>query len=208
MSKKMVFTLLSLLAYGIMMANSAVEVGFYNPKDSKTSFIFGYEKHADVDERVTILFSSNFFYRSFTEDRSIGIVGDGNSSTVTVKRSSELKTYYLPFLIGGRVSFPEITPNPFIGGGVGWGIAWESVYIAKTGEMLKSIDDVKFYNGFTWQINTGAQYPLGSKTDVYVKLFYNGSTLSRDRKKTDTGITWDEINMSGLGLSLGLKLKF
>lgn len=202
--KRNITILFLLLIVGSAYAGNSFELGFYNPKDSKSGIIIGYERVFNVDESVSLNLNNNFFFKEETKDRYIFQGNPLNSNLVL--RELEFKTYYFPSTFGIKININETKPNLFIGGGIGWGLAWQSVYISKNILPL-GLDETKFYNGFVWQINTGLEYSLSSRTVIYSKIFYNKNKLSRDREITDFGISWNEINMSGFGILFGLRIK-
>jgi hypothetical protein len=110
-----------------------------------------------------------------------------------------------------RIGVPADLPViPYGGLGLGWGLLWEKVFIAEDTSVEppnEKIDEINFYNGFNWTIQLGARYPLSPNASFYGETFYNGGKMKKDIEKGAEGITWDEIDMSGLGLRLGIEVR-
>lgn len=211
MKRLMLLLTLMCFSMGLLLAvnQSSFRFGFYGPSDSNAGMMLGASRGTFVDERVEIFGSGDFFFRTYTQDKKINTTTTpGGSEISTIKRSADISTYYLPLMGNIRVKFPyNKTFSPYVGGGIGWSMAWEDVFIAED-SLTSKIDDVNFFNGFAANLNSGVILPLGSKSDVYFEAFYNWSNCKRNQKETSAGIFWDELNMSGLGIRMGLAFKY
>lgn len=93
----------------------------------------------------------------------------------------------------------------YAGGGFGFGLLWEDVYVAADQNHL-AVNETKFFSGFNWNLRCGARYPLSRHTAIMGELFYNNGRMKRDITVTPIGITWHEINMDGIGFRIGLEV--
>jgi hypothetical protein len=199
--KKITILLSLLIATVILSAGVGFDIGLYVPADSKLGTIWGLDFLKNIDERVDLNLSMNYFRKNFDGNREY-LESSGSSSALILK-DSDITTSYLPLMAGFRVAVGEHEFQPFVGGSLGLGLAWESVYNRE-----HAVDETKFYSGFTWQINTGVRYEIASSSQVYAKLFYNRAVMTRDRKPTDEGLLIKELNLSGIGLSLGIRVSY
>jgi len=155
-----------------------------------------------VDERVDLNFSTSLFLRDSAYGDRHGSNSGYGSDHPTVA-SDVVSTGYMPFMLGFRANITEINDiKPFAGGSIGWGFSWDSV------QSTRSSSSTHFFQGLAWQLNAGAAYTIGSSSDLYAKLFYNGSKWSSNKKEGNAGFYWNELNMSGIGMGLGIRLKY
>lgn len=184
--------------------------GFYIPNDSKTGMIFGGTYGSKIDESVDIFASGDFFYRNYVDDKTINVdTSNAGNEIISIKRSSDISTYYIPLMANVRVKFDYNNTQPYIGGGLGWAMAFEDIFIAKDVENnTPLIDDVNFYHGFAGNINAGWLLPLGSRSQFLMEGFYNWSECKRNKEVSSTGITWDQLDMSGFGMRIGLAVRY
>ncbi len=211
--KKVITLLVIVLFSGILLASSQqnqFRFGYYSPNDSKSGMIFGYSNGYQIDESVDIFFSGDLFYRNFVDDKTINInTTVAGNPIVRVQRSSDISTYYIPLMANVRVKFKYQGTKPYVGGGIGWAMAFEDIYIAKNDSTnTPLIDDVNYYNGFAGNVNAGWIFPLGSRSDFTIETFYNWSTCKRNKEVSGTGITWDELDMSGVGVRIGITVRY
>ncbi len=187
--------------------NMRLRMGFLSPADSKFGLISGFSINRPFDETVELGTSLDFYKKNYSEKREISYsVSDAGNQVTQVKQTTDINIYYFPAMINLRINLTEVPLKPYIGAGAGWGFLWEDVYVASD-STYDGIDAVKFYNGFNWNISTGLSYKLGSRSKLFGEIIYNGGAMTRDKKKTDTGITWEEIDMSGIGLRAGIEFR-
>ena len=186
----------------LMNASLAFDVGFYAPKDSKVNILWGLENFYIVDEKVTLGFTANYFYREHRDKYLVEPAGE--YSPAVWAANTLLRTYFLPLYAGFKVHVPieDVPVIPFAGADFGWGFAWKyHNAVLENGSEHKGTD---FYHGFTWRINLGVSYPLGEKSELYVKSFYNDASFeqSKGMKK------WNEFDLSGISIGLGIRFKY
>jgi outer membrane protein W len=183
-----------------------LRAGFLAPADAKTGFMFGAYEGWTIDNAVQLHLAGDFYMKNYSKVKNIGYQTDvANNPVTTRQKTSDISTYYLPLTFNLRVGIPaQSAITPYVGAGLGWGLLWEDVYVAADTEH-KKVDTVKFYNGFNANLAAGARLPLGERSTLTGEVFYNIGAMKRNIEETDTGITWDEISMNGIGLRLGVE---
>jgi len=182
--------------------------GFLAPKDVYTGTIAGYCYGSTFDNTVTLFTSGDLFYRNYTKQKKIGYYEIANSGThvATYLKTADISTYYIPLFLNGQVNIPmQDKFRIYCGGGFGFGLLWEDVFVAADPEHM-AVDETKFFSGFNWNLRSGVRYPLSRHTALIGELFYNSGRMRRDILETPVGITWHEINMDGIGLRVGLEV--
>jgi opacity protein-like surface antigen len=179
--------------------------GTYNPKDTKAGLILGVRTGRDFDQRVLVGFSADLFWKKFTRESAVNSdTTIGGVHYTTLQRSVDYTTLILPLMITIDVQIPvQNSPiKPYFGGGIGYQLLFnkESNYI--TGE-----SDNRFYSGFGYQFEVGAEYQMSPSTGLTMEAFYNGCKAKRG-SGTSLGLpTWEEVDISGMGFRLGIVLR-
>ena len=179
--------------------------GQLNPKDAKSGLMIGFNHGVSVDERVDVGFSTDLFWKNYTKETLIDATTLGSSVTEsTYMREIDFKTILLPVMATANVRIPleEYSPVFFILGG---SIGWEFLFNQEK-NYTEDEEDKRFYNGFGYMLNAGVLYQIGSRSAILAELGYNGSKVSR-AKDTAAGLpVWNEVNVSGFMLRVGLRL--
>jgi len=208
--KQFSLILLLLLAISNLFSSRIMEFkgGLLAPEGADTGAYFGMAWGTRFDQIFEYNTSVDFYYKNISEQRKISYQSStGGNQIVEIKKNTDISTYYLPLQFNGRITFPTYTViRPFIGAGIGWGLLWEDAYVAPNNTYDK-VSDVKFYSGFNWNVSGGVRFPLTSFTHIIGEITYNNGHMKRDYHETDTGITWDEIDMSGMGFRVGLQVR-
>ncbi len=202
-----------------LFANRGMNVrfGFLTPSATKTGIFPGFSYGFNIDNIIDMGVGFDYFYRNERDYRDIVVTETETGTTVElVDIGSDLTTYYIPLMASIRVGIPVDLPIiPYGGAALGWGLLWEDVFIAgselengndRDDVSYDSIDEVNFYNGFNWGLQLGAKYPLSPNASFYGEAFFNGGRMKKNIERGAEGITWDEINMSGAGLRLGIEV--
>jgi hypothetical protein len=181
--------------------------GFLAPRDSNIGTIAGYCYGASFDNTVTLFTSGDLFYRNYSKQKSIGYTSAiGSTQVVPMIKTSDISTYYIPLQFNGHVNAYTIDKYKFYcGGGFGFGLLWEDVFVAADDTHL-AVNETKFFSGFNWNLRAGARYPLSNHTAITGEVFYNNGRMKRDVMVTPVGITWNEIDMGGFGMRIGLEV--
>jgi hypothetical protein len=84
-------------------------------------------------------------------------------------------------------------------------LSWEILFNKET-NYTDNVSESRHYSGFGYIIRAGIQYNIGSRSDLVVQLIYNGCTVTGNEEQKHGLPTWDEVNVSGLGITGGLRL--
>lgn len=188
------------------MNASTIKIGMLNPNDAKSGFIFGFNHGIVIDERVDIGFSADLFRKTYKKDVQIASKEYSQGvSEKTFQREMEFTTMIIPLMatIDLKIPFSDYRPAPFlyIHGGLGWEMMFNSEK-----NYVEDKKDSRFYSGFGYMLGVGLLYELGSRSAVIAELGYNGCRVSRDQKKVEGLPVWDEVNVSGMMLRLGIRM--
>ena len=178
--------------------------GTLNPKDAQSGLILGVRTGRDFDNMVMVGFSADLFWKTYTEESEIAdSVTSGGVTVTTVQRDVEYKTMLLPLMFTADVKIPvENSPiRPYFGGGIGYQLLFN-----KEENFEDNISDSRFYGGFGWMFELGAEYMMSPHTAFYLEGFYNGCKVKRSSDSAAGLPTWEEVDMSGLGFRIGLSL--
>ena len=200
-----VFVSLIIIAGGLSAQESAtiINIGSFNPKATDSGFIFGVGQSRIFDERVELGFSIDFFSNKYTDQKTVDTVTTGGGTTYTTEQMLlETNTIFVPILANLTVKMPvEFPIIPYIGVGIGYSLLWDTY-----SNYELDIKDTKFFSGFGWRLAAGGLYPLGSRSALTCEVMYNGGKPSRSEDAEFGLPTWQEVDMSGLGFRLGIKL--
>ena len=178
--------------------------GTLNPKDAQSGLILGIRTGRDFDNMIMVGFSADLFWKTYTEESEIAdSVTSGGVTVTTVQRDVEYKTLLLPLMFTADVKIPvENSPiRPYFGGGIGYQLLFN-----KEENFEDNVSDSRFYSGFGWMFELGAEYVMSPHTAFYLEGFYNGCKVKRSSDSAAGLPTWEEVDMSGLGFRVGLSL--
>jgi len=183
---------------------SVLKIGYFGPRDAKNGFIFGVNMGNSVDELVDLGFGVDIFHRSYRKDSQIAeTISPGGVVEHTVVRELDFSTTAIPVMGTVTIKLSGAMPfTYFVGGGLGYEFLWnrETNYVAGASEK-------RFYHGFAWRAEGGILYQLGSRSSLIGEVFYMGANPKRNREKTAQGLpVWQEVNMSGFGFRIGLRI--
>ncbi|NQS98449.1 MAG: hypothetical protein HQ591_08350 [candidate division Zixibacteria bacterium] len=181
---------------------SYIQIGSFNPKAADSGLIIGFGTAKMVDERVELGISLDIFTKQRTDEERISWEDPVTNVVIdTVITNFESTIYMFPIMAYACVNFPvEFPITPYVSGSIGYTLLWNSYdnYVSGAGE-------TNYYGGFGYRFAVGGMYPLGSKSAFIAELFYNSSKPSHS-EETAIGLpTRTEVDMSGLGICLGLK---
>lgn len=183
-------------------ANIYFDIGAYKPKASHGGVIWGLELFQPVDERFTLTGGGNLFIKQKNDKVSV----PNDIGGTTTRWSRENNYYFVPMLAGVKINLMEkVMPVPFVGAGIGWGLCW-NYYYESFEDGTPPINETRYYHGFTWQINGGALIELTSAVELYGKLYYTRAPLKRRYDDITGGKMTDDLNMSGMGISFGIRV--
>lgn len=179
--------------------------GHFNPKDAKSGMILGGTYGIAFDERVSLGFGMDIFYKGYkkesvvaTEESASGV----DESTVT--RALDYKTTLVPLSLNLDIRLPFEPPFCLY---VGGSLAFEMLFNTEN-NYIDDVSEKRFYSGFGWMARAGVEYAIGRRSALIVEAFYNNCRVSSDAKKKEGLPVWKEVDMSGLGLRAGVRLDF
>ena len=181
---------------------SYFQVGSFNPKATDSGLILGFGTAKMVDERVELGISLDMFTKQRIDEERISWEDTVTNVVIdTVITNFKSTVYMFPIMAYACVNFPvEFPIIPYVSGSIGYTLLWNSYdnYVTSAGE-------TNFYGGFGYILAAGGMYPLGSKSAFIAEIFYNSNKPSHS-EKTEIGLpTRTEVDMSGLGIAIGLK---
>jgi opacity protein-like surface antigen len=179
------------------------EVGTLNPEDIRSGAIWDVKYGIAVDERVDITVGAALFYKSYKKDTKVD-EKDTNTGTVsTIQRELEYKSTLLPLTVNATVHMPLNYP---FGVYFGAGLAWEFLFNSENNYEY-DVKENRTYNGFGWVARAGAEFKLGSRSSLIGEVHYNNCIVKRDKTKKEGLPEWDEVDVTGLGVKIGLRME-
>lgn len=204
--KKIIFITLSMFVLSTM-ANAQTKftefkVGLLNPKGAKTGFLGGIELGRAVDQNVGIGIELDVYKKTYDKEEKISEGIENGLPVTTIRTTLEQNTWMFPLLF----NFQYVGP---ISGGVDFkvtaGLGYEFLYTSyKNYEQDK--EKSYFFHGFAWHIDAGASYQLSRASDLFGEVVYHGGKPSRSEDNADGFPTRTEVDMSGLGFRIGLRI--
>jgi outer membrane protein W len=191
------------LVYGQNMKALEIHVGTLNPKDTPSGMLLGGSYGISVDETVDISLGVFYFWKSYSETSAIdtGITPGGTHITQT-QQTLDYHTSLLPVSANVTVHFPVAQKvNIYGGAGISYQFLWN-----KEENLVDDVESSRFFKGFGWVGRAGVEYLLGSRSSFIVEAYYNGCK-TKGNKSEEAGLpTWDEVNVTGLGIRGGVRL--
>lgn len=188
------------------LSATTLKAGYFNPKGAKAGFIFGGNYSWIIDESVDIGIGVDFFRKGYTDQSEIYKATAPNGEKVTeIETHADYTTTILPLYGVLNVKFPAGRYLDYlVSAELGYEWLWSNV---KTYGTTK-INDTKSYSGFKWLIGGGIAYRVGSKSSFLAEVFYDGSKVSREKKDEVNVPTRYEVDLSGLGFRVGIRMGF
>ncbi len=186
------------------LSATTLKAGYFNPKGAKAGFIFGGNYSWIVDEAVDIGIGVDYFRKTHTEETTIAEqVSDDGIVENEIRTDAEFTTNILPVYGVVNIKFPAGRYlDYFASGGLGYSMLFskETVY----GDNSTS----RFYSGFKWIVGGGIMYRVGSRSSFIAEAFYDGTKVSRDKKNDEDSPTRYEVDLSGIGFRVGVRMGF
>lgn len=194
------------VGYSQAMSTTILKAGYFNPKSSKNGFIFGAGYSWIVDESVDIGVAVDYFRKNYTEETQIAqSVSVSGTVEDEIRTDAEFTTNILPIYGVLNVKFPAGTYlDYFLSGGLGYEMLFSKEQ--SFGENSKSTS--RFYSGFKWIVSGGVMYRVGSRSSFLAEVFYDGTKVSRDKKDEVGAPVRYEVDLSGIGFRVGIRMGF
>jgi len=213
--KKILFVTFLILFVGILIETQVIlaqalstttfKVGYFDPKGSKSGFIFGGSYSWIVDESVDIGIAVDYFRKKHTEETEIAesINPDGTVEK-EIRKDAEFTTNIVPIYGVINVKFPAGSYlNYFLSGGLGY-----EMLFSKEKNLENATEKSRYYSGFKWIASVGLLYQTGSRSSFLAELFYDGTKVSRDKKNETGAPVRYEVDLSGFGFRIGVRMGF
>ncbi len=180
-----------------------IQAGWLNPDAMDSGFIIKAGWGREIDEMVELGLSLDFFNRRKSGEEVIRGEDSTGARIDTVVQNYKTSSFMFPLMANLTIKVPVEYPIfPYFDAGLGYVFLWNSYDNYFTGE-----GDTKFYSSFCWRIAAGGFYQLGSNSALTAELFYFGGKPSHSEEDSGRGLpTRTEVNMSGLGFRMGIKL--
>ena len=191
------------LVYGQNMKALEIHFGTLNPKDTPSGMLLGGSYGINVDESVDISIGAFYFWKSYSESSPVDTGKTESGVTVTEKTQTlDYHTSLLPVSANLTVHFPVAQKlNVYGGAGISYQFMWN-----KEENLVANVTNTRFFKGFGWVGRAGLEYLLGSRSSFIVEAYYNGCKV-KGNKSEEAGLpTWDEVNVTGLGIRGGVRL--
>ncbi len=206
--KKILFPIL--LIFALTQTSSAqlpyteFKFGYFNPEDATDGYLFGLHLGRMIDESLSWGVEINYFRKTY---RDITEVPDTDPQVIKprdVQKNLEFVTQIVPVWAKLNYEHPIAPRSPFFlrgSAGIGWEFVWN-----KEDNFAEGISDTRFYNGFGWQLAAGVGLEISSKSVLFLDAFYNGAKVKRGDDVINGLPTWEELDISGLGLKVGVSI--
>lgn len=179
-------------------------VGLLGPTDAEGGFFGGVNIGRMVDEKIGISLGLNVYRSSYTKESRIG-QRDNSGQIIKSETATELdqSATLIPLLF--QLHYTGAISQSLdlkVTAGLGYEFLWNSVT-----KFEDNVDKTEFFSGFGWQVSAGISLPISSASDFYGEILYHGGAPSKEAGKTEEGFpVRTEVDMSGLGLRLGIRL--
>jgi hypothetical protein len=196
----------SSVVFGQALSATTFKVGYFNPRGSKSGFIFGGSYSWIIDEAVDVGLAVDYFRKNYTDETEIAkTVTDGKIVEKEIVTNAEFTTNILPIYGVVNAKFPAgYTMDYFISGGLGYEMLFSKEQTF--GDSPKKTS--RYYSGFKWILSAGIVYRIGSRSSFLAEAFYDGTKVSRDKKNEAGTPTRYEVDLSGFGVRVGIRMGF
>lgn len=194
------------VVFGQAFSATTLKAGYFNPKGSKAGFVFGGNYSWIVDESVDIGIAVDYFRKNYTDETEIAkTVSDGKIVEKEIVTNAEFTTNILPIYGLVNVKFPAgMYMDYFLSGGLGYEMLFSKEQTFGENATKKS----RYYSGFKWIVSAGIMYRIGSRSSFLAEAFYDGTKVSRDKKNEQGTPTRYEVDLSGFGIRVGIRMGF
>jgi len=210
--KKIFFLLVVVVASNFAFAQDGkgdfwdFSIGNLSTKNAGGGFSWGLNKGWSIDERMNLFISTDLFVKKIENSNFLEKyenISSGEKKVIVSKN----RLIYFPILINFEIKIPMKIEklNTSVLGGIGFGFMNVDGFNVEVDD--KDLDESKNYFGFGWKIGSQLEYKIGSKSSIFSEISYLSNKLSRkDEKIEDEYIIVDEVNMSNIGLKIGITL--
>ena len=180
-----------------------ISLGLYSPPEIESGLNIGYGYYRYIDEMVSAGIGMDAFWTNYMKASSVETEETGlGQEIITQQVEIDMTSYLLPVMGTVRVILPfELGAfSPYTNVSLGWNILFNNETNYVTGEQT-----FRFFNGFGWGLGAGASLDLGEKSSIGIETYYRSAKMKANVDETELGLPiYDELDMTGLGLQIGL----
>ena len=180
-----------------------ISFGLYSPPEIESGLTIGYGYYRYIDDMVSAGVGIDAFWTNYMKVSSVETEETGlGQEIITQQVEIDMTSYLLPLMGTVRVILPfELGAfSPYTNVSLGWNILFNNETNYVTGEQT-----FRFFNGFGWGLGTGVSLGLGEKSSIGIETYYRSAKMKANVDETELGLPiYDELDMTGLGLQIGL----
>jgi len=180
-----------------------ISLGLYSPPEIESGLTIGYGYYRYIDDMVSAGVGMDAFWTNYMKASSVETEETGlGQEIITQQVEIDMTSYLLPLMGTVRVILPiELGAfSPYTNVSLGWNILFNNETNYVTGEQT-----FRFFNGFGWGLGAGASLDLGEKSSIGIETYYRSAKMKANVDETELGLPiYDELDMTGLGLQIGL----
>ena len=180
-----------------------ISLGLYSPPEIESGLTIGYGYYRYIDDMVSAGVGMDAFWTNYMKTSSVETEETGLGQEITTQQVEiDMTSYLLPLMGTVRVILPfELGAfSPYTNVSLGWNILFNNEKNYVTGEQT-----FRFFNGFGWGLGTGVSLGLGEKSSIGIETYYRSAKMKANVDETELGLPiYDELDMTGLGLQIGL----
>jgi hypothetical protein len=180
-----------------------ISLGLYSPPEIESGLTIGYGYYRYIDDMVSAGVGIDAFWTNYMKVSSVETEETGlGQEIITQQVEIDMTSYLLPLMGTVRVILPfELGAfSPYTNVSLGWNILFNNEKNYVTGEQT-----FRFFNGFGWGLGTGVSLGLGEKSSIGIETYYRSAKMKANVDETELGLPiYDELDMTGLGLQIGL----
>ena len=182
------------------------KVGYMNPNAAKAGYLFGMNLGRMIDESLSWSFEANYFQKGYKKVTTIYEYSTASGTHPDIKQLElEFTTRMIPVFAKLNYEHPLGINSPLYlraSAGLGWEMVWNNEK-----NYVDGVKKTRFYHGFGWQVSGGVSLAISSSANFFADIFYNNSTVKRNRTISADGLpTWEELDISGMGLKFGVSI--
>ena len=178
------------------------KVGLLGPKDAATGFFGGITLGRSIDQNLGIGIEFDVYKKSYDKEEEVDTTKYHYISTTDIMRTFEQSAWLFPIFFQFQY-LGELTPVLHLK--VTAGLGYEFLYTSYN-DYAEKREDSFFFHGFAWHVDVGASYPLSRASDFFGEVLYHGGSPSKDKKDQNGFPIRTEMDMSGLGFRIGLRV--
>ena len=180
-----------------------ISFGLYSPPEIESGLTIGYGYYRYIDDMVSAGVGMDAFWTNYMKASSVETEETGlGQEIITQQVEIDMTSYLLPLMGTVRVILPfELGAfSPYTNVSLGWNILFNNETNYVNGEQT-----FRFFNGFGWGLGAGASLVLGEKSSIGIETYYRSAKMKANVDETELGLPiYDELDMTGLGLQIGL----